>query len=217
MDATKGKSNFSAGDLYCAYLRLEKMFGTGKVLFIGGRAVNLICEMNQRPTHDIDVAVSVPKDKIEDIKRKAIENGFIVPKGEGSKVNKLELMISGNTLMQIDLYYDRPISGIPIWYLFETSTEIKKSQSNKTYKFKVVNPGVLTVLKFFAYTEADKNSIEKHERDIKLLLDTYNGIDNFFSKFGDVIKRLFSDQNYVLFKENITNIYRPIDRMLRVR
>jgi len=217
MSAIKGKSNFSASDLDYAYSKLEEIFGAGHVLFMGGRAVNLLCEMNQRPTHDIDVAVSVPKDKIEDIKRKAIENGFIVPKDEGSKINRLELMISGNTLMQIDLYYDRPISGIPIRDLFETSIEIEKSQSNKTYKFKVVNPGVLMVLKFFAYTGADKNSIEKHERDIKSLLDTYNGIDNFFSKFGDVIKGLFSDQNYMLFKENIINIYRPIDGMLRVR
>jgi hypothetical protein len=104
----------------------------------------------------------------------------------------------------------RPISGIPIPYLFETSIEIEKSQSNKTYKFKVVNPGALMVLKFFAYTGADKNNIEKHERDIKSLLDTYSGIDNFFSKFGDVIKGLFSDQNYMLFKKNIINIYRRL-------
>jgi len=41
---------------------------------MGGRAVNLLCEKNQRPTHDIDVAVFVPRDKVIDIRRKAIDN-----------------------------------------------------------------------------------------------------------------------------------------------
>jgi len=41
---------------------------------MGGRAVNLLREKNQRPTHDIDVAVFVPRDKVIDIRRKAIDN-----------------------------------------------------------------------------------------------------------------------------------------------
>jgi len=69
-------------------------------------------------------------------------------------------MTPENKPMQIDLYYDRPISGIPISYLFETSIEIEKFQSNKTYRFRVVNPGVLLVLKYFAYNEADKDNKE---------------------------------------------------------
>jgi len=76
MQATRDKSNFSASELYYVYSKLEEIFGKDNILFIGGRAINLLCEKNQRPTHDIDVAVIVPKDKIIDIKRKAIEKGF---------------------------------------------------------------------------------------------------------------------------------------------
>jgi len=127
---------------------------------MGGRAVNLLREKNQRPMHDIDVAVFVPKYKVIDIRRRAIDNGFVILKEKGGKVTSIGIMTPENKPMQIDLYYDRPISGIPISYLFETSIEIEKFQSNKTYRFRVVNPGVLLVLKYFAYNEADKDNKE---------------------------------------------------------
>ena len=215
MRATFAKSNFSASELNYIYSKLEEIFGKDNVLFIGGRAVNLLCEKNQRPTHDIDVAVFVPKDKVIDIRRKAIDNGFVILKEKGGKVTSVEIMTPENKPMQIDLYYDRPISGIPISYLFETSIEIEKFKSNKTYRFRVVNPGVLLVLKYFAYNEADKDNKEKHLNDINSLLYTYGGIDNFFSKFGNVIKNLFSEENYELFKRNIKNIV--FSEMLRDR
>jgi len=207
MRATFAKSNFSASELYDVYSKLEKIFGEGNVLFIGGRAVNLLCEKNQRPTHDIDVAVFVPENKIIDIKRKAIEEGFVIRKEKGDMVTSIETVTHGNKTMQIDLYYDRPISGIEIPVLFKESEEIEKSQGNKTYSFKVANPGHLLVLKYFAYNEtADKNNKEKHLEDIKSLLNRYDGIDKFFSEFGDVIKDLFSEENYKLFKENIKSM-----------
>jgi len=206
MRATFAKSNFSASELYDVYSKLEKIFGEGNVLFIGGRAVNLLCEKNQRPTHDIDVAVIVPKDKIIDIRSKAIEKGFIIHEDNRGRVTSLEIMTPKGKPMQIDLYYSRPISGIPIDYLFKTSIEIEKSQGNETYSFKVASPGVLLVLKYFAYNEADKNNKEKHLNDIHSLLYTYGGIDNFFSEFGDVIEDLFSEENYKLFKENIKSM-----------
>jgi len=71
MRATFAKSNFSASELYDVYPKLEKIFGRAMYYLWGGRAVNLLCEKNQRPTHDIDVAVLVPEDKIIDIRRKA--------------------------------------------------------------------------------------------------------------------------------------------------
>ena len=215
MRATLVKSNFSASELHYVYSKLEEIFGKDNVLFIGGRAVNLLCEKNQRPTHDIDVAVFVPKDKIIDIKRKAIENDFIILKEKRGRVNSIEIMTPENKLMQIDLYYDRPISGIQIPDLFKKSKEIEKSQGNKTYSFKVANPGHLLVLKYFAYNGADKNNEEKHLDDINSLLNRYGGIDKFFSEFGDAIKDLFSDQDYELFKRNIKNIV--FNEMLRDR
>ena len=219
MQATRDKSNFSASELHDVYSKLEEIFGKGNVLFIGGRAINLLCEKNQRPTHDIDVAVIVPEDEIIDIKRKAIEKGFIIYKENRSRVTSLKIMTHEGKPMQIDLYYDRPISGIPIEDLFKASIEIEKSQSNKTYKFKVLNPGVLLVLKFFAYNKADKDNKEKHWNDINSLLSTYGGVDNFFSEFGDVIKGLFSEENYELFKRSIENIIDmpPLNEMLRDR
>jgi len=152
------------------------------------------------------VAVIVPKDKIIDIRGKAIEKGFIIHEDNRGGVTRLEIMTHKGKSMQIDLYYSRPISGIPIDYLFETSIEIEKYQGKETYSFKVANPGVLLVLKYFAYNEADKNNKEKHLDDIKSLLNTYGGIDNFFSEFGDVIEDLFSEENYKLFKENIKSM-----------
>jgi hypothetical protein len=213
MEATNSKSNFSARELYDAYSKIQTMGYS--VVLIGGRAINLLCEMNQRQTHDIDLIIIVPQDEDNNIKRKAIENGFIIPKDQGNKLSKLELIISPSKIMQIDLYYDRPISGIPISYILETSIEIEKSQNKKTYKFRVANPGVLLVLKFFAYNESDNENKDKHGRDIKALLDNYKGVDNFFSKFGDVIEPLFDSQNFELFKRSIINIYRPKE-MLRV-
>jgi len=112
----------------------------------------------------------------------------------------IETVTPGNKPMQIDLYYDRPISGISIPDLFKKSKKMEKSQGKETYSFKVANPGHLLVLKYFAYNEADKNNEEKHLGDIKSLLNTYGGMDNFFSKFGDVIEDLFSEENYKLFK-----------------
>ena len=206
MRATFAKSNFSASELYDVYSKLEKIFGEGNVLFIGGRAVNLLCEKNQRPTHDIDVAVLVPEDKIMGIRRKAIDEGFVILKEKGGMVTSIETVTPGNKPMQIDLYYDRPISGISIPDLFKKSKKIEKSQGKETYSFKVANPGHLLVLKYFAYNEADKNNKEKHLDDIKSLLNTYGGIDNFFSKFGNVIKKLFSEEKYKLFQETIKNI-----------
>ena len=173
MQATVDKSNFSARELYDVYSKLEKIFGKGNVLFIGGRAVNLLCEKNQRSTHDIDVAVIVPEDKIKDIKRKAIDEGFVIRKEKGDMVTSIETVTHGNKTMQIDLYYDRPISGIEIPVLFKESKEIEKSQGKETYRFKVANPGHLLVLKYFAYNEADKNNKEKHLEDIKSLLNRY--------------------------------------------
>jgi len=216
MRATFAKSNFSASELYDVYSKLEKIFGEGNVLFIGGRAVNLLCEKNQRPTHDIDVAVLVPEDKIMDIRRKAIDEGFVILKEKGGKVTSIEIKTNEEKkLMQIDLYYDRPISKIPIQKLFEKSIKIEKSQGKETYSFKVANPGHLLVLKYFAYNEADKNNKEKHLNDINSLLYTYGGIDNFFSEFGDAIEDLFSEENYKLFHENIKNIV--FNEMLRDR
>ncbi|MFP3278337.1 MAG: nucleotidyl transferase AbiEii/AbiGii toxin family protein [Candidatus Micrarchaeota archaeon] len=217
MQATRDKSNFSASELHDVYSKLEEIFGKDNVLFIGGRAINLLCEKNQRPTHDIDVAVIVPKDKIIDIKSKAIEKGFIIHEDNRGRLTSLDIKTHEGKPMQIDLYYSRQISGIPIDYLFETSIEIKKFQGNETYSFKVANPGVLLVLKFFAYNKADKDNKEKHWNDINSLLYRYDGVDNFFSEFGDVIKVLFSDQNYELFKRRIENIIDmpPLSKMLR--
>jgi hypothetical protein len=219
MRATFAKSNFSASELYDVYSKLEKIFGEGNVLFIGGRAINLLCEKNQRPTHDIDVAVLVPEDKIMDIRRKAIDEGFVILKEKGGMVTSIETVTPGNKPMQIDLYYDRPISGIKIPDLFKKSEEIKKSQGNKTYSFKVANPGHLLVLKYFAYNGADKNNEEKHLDDIHSLLYKYGGVDNFFSKFGSVIRGLFSDQNYEQFKAEIEEIINipTLNEMLRDR
>jgi len=139
IQATRDKSNFSASELYYVYSKLEEIFGKDNILFIGGRAINLLCEKNQRPTHDIDVAVIVPKDEIIDIKRKAIVEGFVILKEKGGKVTSIEAVTRGNKRMQTDLYYDKPISGIPIDYLFKTSIEIEKSQGKETYSFKVAN------------------------------------------------------------------------------
>ena len=44
MRATFAKSNFSASELNSKYSKLEEMFGKDNVLFMGGRAVNLLCE-----------------------------------------------------------------------------------------------------------------------------------------------------------------------------
>ena len=217
MQATRDKSNFSASELHDVYSKLEETFGKGNVLFIGGRAINLLCEKNQRPTHDIDVAVIVSNDKITDIVSKAIEEGFITHRDNRGRLTSLDTKTSEGKLMQIDLYYSRPISGISIEDLFKTSIEIKKFQGNETYSFKVANPGVLLVLKYFAYNEADKDNKEKHWNDINSLLYRYDGVDNFFSEFRDVIKGLFSDQNYEQFKTNIKKIINmpPLSKMLR--
>jgi len=108
--------------------------------------------------------------------------------------------------MQIDIYYSRPISGILISYLFTTAIEIEKFQGNETYSFKVANPGVLLVLKYFAYNKADKNNEEKYWNDINSLLYRYCRIYNFFSKFGGVIKNLFSRKSINYFKKQLNII-----------
>ncbi|MGC8670177.1 MAG: hypothetical protein ACP5TL_03435 [Candidatus Micrarchaeia archaeon] len=208
MEVNKVKSNFSLSELHYAYSKLEEVFGKGNIMFIGGRATNLICEKNQRPTHDIDIVINgLNEEQIESVRRKAIDAGFIIPKGQKGGLERLELVV-GNTLMAIDLYYDRPISGIPIDYLFEKSINLTKTKGSKNYEFRVAHPATLVVLKMFAYLETHGEIREKHETDIKSILDLYHGPNNFFKKESAILEELFPDQkNRELLEENILQIY----------
>ncbi len=212
MEVNKVKSNFSLSELHYAYSKLEEVFGKGNIMFIGGRATNLICEKNQRPTHDIDIAVNgLNEEQIESVRRKAIDAGFIIPKGQKGGLERLELVV-GNTLMAIDLYYDRPISGIQIGYLLEKSLNITKTKGSKNYEFRVAHPATLVVLKLFAYLETHGEIKEKHETDIKSILDLYQDLSSFLKKEGTIIEELFPDQEKrELFRENIKNILHIYD------
>ncbi|MGC8687563.1 MAG: hypothetical protein ACP5RM_02575 [Candidatus Micrarchaeia archaeon] len=208
MEVNKVKTNFSLSELHYAYSKLEEVFGKGNIMFIGGRATNLICEKNQRPTHDIDIVINgLNKEQIESVRRKAIDAGFIIPKDQKGRLERFELVV-GNTLMAIDLYYDRPISGIPIDYLFEKSINLTKTKGSKNYEFRVAHPATLVVLKMFAYLETHGEIREKHETDIKSILDLYHGPNNFFKKESAILEELFPDQkNRELLEENILQIY----------
>ena len=45
------------GTLHRITSGLEKAYGDGNVVVIGGRAVNLLCSISYRPTHDVDLVV----------------------------------------------------------------------------------------------------------------------------------------------------------------
>jgi hypothetical protein len=163
--------------LFEVYYELSNIFNKPPII-IGGKAINLLCEKNRRPTKDIDLVLDIDMSKItEDIKNKLIDNGFIINYDSNNNIKNLEY--EG---IYVDLYYLRPINGIAIKYIVENKQEINIIRSS-TLTLYVASPPIMLLMKF------DSNR-EKDREDVKRLLDTYYG-----GKLG-----IFLKENIVLLK-----------------
>jgi hypothetical protein len=162
------------------YDRLSESLGEQPV-FIGGRAVNILCSKNKRPTNDIDLVI---KNNPEPKKETLIENGFLIDSSKG-KITQLYDRESG---VRIDLYYNKPINGIPIDFIEDHSLEMKLKNS----VVRVVEPSLLMIMKLETGREQDI-------RDVEAILDKfYNSkINVYLEKEADVLNELGVDPEQV--------------------
>lgn len=168
-------TNISADVFKDIYGRIENVFDNKiEPVVIGGRAVNILCRKNERPTDDIDLVVGVdPENFIGSI----IENGFLFERNEKNKITKL---IDRSSDVKIDIYYLRDVSGVDIDDIFGESREI----TIKNIPIRVASPSTLIIMKINAGREQDL-------RDVDALLNLYykNKIDKFIAEEKSLIER----------------------------
>ncbi len=184
--------NIPIGIVEDIYERLTESFGEMPV-FIGGRAVNILCSKNKRPTNDIDLVV---KNNPEPRKNIIIENGFFI---EPSKSGKITQLYDTENDVKIDLYYNKPVNGIPIEFIEKHSLSVKL----KNDVVRVVEPSLLLLMKLDAGREQDM-------RDVQVILETfYNSkIENYLEKEKSTLNDLEIDPKQVLLLYNIRRLKR---------
>lgn len=156
------------------YNRLSLALGD-KPIIIGGRAVNILCSKDARPTNDIDLIIkNDPETRIKDL----IDAGFFPERDKHGKITALH---TREYDIKIDLYYSRSVNNIPIEKIEEFSDEARL----KRYDVKVAPPSILLIMKLDAGREQDM-------RDVKVLLQKYydSRIEKFLNEETKLIEEL---------------------------
>jgi hypothetical protein len=184
--------------------QLEGVYGS-KVVIIGGRAVNLQCSMNVRPTHDVDLIVprKLSAGDLSQLPRKSNSAGeYFEYSGDVESSARAKLYYYTDTMekrIEIDLYYpfystnnaiaraSRSIGGIipiPIDAIVKESETVKLS----SMEFTVPKLEVLMVMKYNTWIERDKQSAySKDLKDIKNLIRNHaSGVVEFSMLFGKI-------------------------------
>lgn len=185
----------------------------GKVVIIGGRAINLQCMINARPTHDIDLLVP-RKPTGADLERlpnkEASAREYFECSGNIESTARPKLYYHTESMadnVEIDLYYpyystrsgigksSTSIGGrIPV--LMDILFRETENVSIGEIKFTVPKLEVMMVMKYNTWLERGKNDpYSKDMEDIKNIIRNHgNGQSEFMSLVGKVIK--FMD-NYI--------------------
>ncbi len=168
------------------YDRLERALDETPV-FIGGRAVNILCSKDARMTNDIDLVI---RNDPESKTAKLIEEGFLIERNKHGKITALEDRVNG---VKIDLYYSRPINNIEIDDILKNSVLVNL----KGETFRVVSPAILIIMKIDSGREQDI-------RDVDVLLEKFykSDIEHFVNSEKQTLDNLGIDS------DALVNIYR---------
>ena len=159
------------------YDRLERALDETPV-FIGGRAVNILCSKDARMTNDIDLVI---RNDPESKTAKLIEEGFLIERNKHGKITALEDRVNG---VKIDLYYSRPINNIDIDDILKNSVLVNL----KGETFRVVSPAILIIMKIDSGREQDI-------RDVDVLLEKFykSDIEHFVNSEKQTLDNLGID------------------------
>jgi hypothetical protein len=141
---------------------LKSVFGNN-VVVIGGRATNIYCAKDKRPTDDLDIVVKT-KMSPEEAFNKLVEHNFIQEKKNINKDMRFVQFLYGSTGIKVDIYIlyegekreEWPISGIPKSDIIKNALDIELSNKEKV---KVVDPVRLVLMKLNAGRPKDYQDI----------------------------------------------------------
>jgi hypothetical protein len=203
------KTKDAAVDIPLTVLRdvttqLEGVYGS-KVVIIGGRAVNLQCSMNIRPTHDVDLIVP-RKLSASDLsrlpKKSSSPSEYFEYSGDVESSARAKLYYRTDSMekrIEIDLYYpfyntnnaiaraSRTIGGVipvPIDAILKESETVKLS----SMEFTVPKLEVLMIMKYNTWQERDdKSASSKDLKDIKNIIRNHaSGVVEFAMLFDRI-------------------------------
>ncbi len=170
----------------------------GKVVIIGGRAVNLQCLMSSRPTHDVDILIP-RKLTNEDFNRlptkESSSNEYFECSGDVNSIVRPKLFYHSGSMtsdIELDLYYpyyrtksaiansSRTIGGIipvPMDAVFKETESIRIGD----IEFTVPKLEVLMIMKYNTWLERGKNKkYSKDMDDLKSMIRNHgNGVVEF--------------------------------------
>ena len=186
------------GTLHRITSGLEKAYGEGNVVVIGGRAVNLLCSISHRPTHDVDLVVPrhpTDKDMLVLPNKARSPHEYFYYEGNINDKARAKLYYVAQAVPKpvgIDLYYPfysthsgfksdgRHIGGVvpvPIDTVLKEHTTVKMGG----LKFSVVRLEVLAVMKYNTFIERGMASGDSKDMiDIKnIFMNHANNPDDF--------------------------------------
>lgn len=209
---------------------LECVYGQGNVVMIGGRAINLQCSNNARPTHDVDLVV--PR-KLSEFDMASLPNSSGSPNEyfyyDGNINDKVrgKLCYATQTIegpIEIDLYYpfyttasgfgnaNRFIGGkvpVPVEAALNEHTTVNIGG----LKFNVAKLEVLAVMKYNTFLERGIKE-GKESKDMKDLVNIFRNHANTPDSFRSLMRKVdgFMEQ-YIPAKrhEAVDGILRSVD------
>ena len=201
-------SNIQISRIKEVYQRLERVFGDGKVIIIGGRAANILNSNDARFTHDLDTVMNIDQSKSVDYyKARAEESGFKFKESDNftSKftLEDLKTKPSEKENVEIDVHYgEKRLSGIRIRDIISTAKIGQTQVSGEQFVYKIVDVNLLILMKFKTWLDRGDKTGNKDARDIVNLLWNHYGsengsnVDSFVEKLpqrvaGDVIEGYF--------------------------
>jgi len=190
----KQASNISPNVIQETCERLTDLFGEPPVV-IGGRAVNIYCFHERRDTHDIDVAVKQDPSEIPNFFYKAVEMGFI-PRTEDEKAGgKMVGVTDRETGAQVDFFFKETIGGVEKSDVFEMALDRTLTKRGTT---KVVDPGLLVLMKYTANRDKDWEDVGN------LMRNVYgNSPSVFLKEESEKVKKYVPADQQKLFVQNL--------------
>ncbi|MDE1851876.1 MAG: nucleotidyl transferase AbiEii/AbiGii toxin family protein [Candidatus Micrarchaeota archaeon] len=217
--AAGAKVDIPLRDIANANIYLSVAFNT-KVVFIGGRAVNLLCLHDSRPTHDIDIAIGhrpTPHDYAQLPKTPGNDGVYFELDRDPSEIrSRVKLLYHSPTVaklpdgrMEIDIYYPgylssatgfKPksdVNGISISDIVATSETVKVG----SMEFNVVNPAMLVLMKYDTWLSRGKGDYNaKDFRDIANIVKNHFNNPTQFEEFKAAV--MATERRYVHAKES---------------
>jgi hypothetical protein len=167
------------------YRDLSELFD-GKVVIIGGRAVNIYCAKDKRNTDDLDVVVRIGSNlTTRDIQERLIEYNFSPAKESFNPENGF-YQLQHRSGVKIDIYLLRegeqreswPISGIPKIDIIDNAVERQLPTGDRVY---IVDPVRLVLMKFNSHRPQDIEDIGN------IISSLYSSFDDFLEEGGGII------------------------------